>query len=58
MLDYAVYYFQMAASARPNDSRMWNAVAQCYQKLDQMSEARKALQKAALVDGNSGKHNF
>ena len=27
MLDYAVYYFQMAASARPNDSRMWNAVA-------------------------------
>ena len=55
MLDYAVYYFQMAASARPNDSRMWNAVAQCYQKLDQMSEARKALQKAALVDGKSGK---
>jgi anaphase-promoting complex subunit 8 len=30
---YAINYYQKAAALRPNDSRMWAALAACYEKV-------------------------
>jgi anaphase-promoting complex subunit 8 len=39
MNNYALYYFTRAVMSRPKDSRMWNAMGQCYAKLQKPNEA-------------------
>jgi len=46
MFQYAIYYFQRAAKANPNDSRMWTALGDCYIRTDKVEEAIKCYKKA------------
>ena len=39
--DFASHYYAQAALAKPQDSRMWAALANCYEKLDKPDEAIK-----------------
>lgn len=41
MYHYALYYFTRAVMSRPKDSRMWNAMATCYEKMDKKNESTK-----------------
>ena len=45
---YAVYYYKRAASLRPEDARMWNALGQCYacDQVDQVDLAIRCFRKA------------
>jgi len=36
---YAINYYQKAAALRPNDSRMWAALAACYEKVKRYANA-------------------
>jgi anaphase-promoting complex subunit 8 len=36
--NFASHYFAKAALAKPQDSRMWTALANCYEKLDKPEE--------------------
>ena len=42
MNHYALYYFTRAVMSRPADARMWNAMANCYEKMDKKNEAAKS----------------
>ena len=46
MFFYALYYFRKATTLRPYDSRMWCALANCYQNLDKKQEAIKCYIRA------------
>lgn len=46
MNHYALYYFTRAVMSRPKDSRMWNAMGQCYEKMDKKNEAVKCYERA------------
>ena len=41
LYSYAAYYYFSAASAKPHDSRMWAALANCFEKMDKNEEAIK-----------------
>jgi len=47
---YALFYYQRAASLRPYDPKMWQAVASCYDKVGRPGQSIKAY-KRALVAG-------
>ena len=47
---YALFYYQKAASLRPYDPKMWQAVGSCYDKIDKPQQSIKAY-KRALVAG-------
>ena len=44
---FAVYYHNRAAQIDPRDSRVWKALAGCYQKLNRMDESRECALRAA-----------
>lgn len=46
----AIYYYQKATDLRPYDARMWRALANCYQTLQQDDEARDCYKRAAACD--------
>lgn len=37
MFNYALYYFSRAVVSRPKDARMWNAMGNCYEKMNKIS---------------------
>jgi len=49
MYFYALYYYRKAVKLRPNDSRMWCALANCCQKLERSDEAIRAYERAATA---------
>ncbi len=46
---YALFYFQRAAALKPYDPKMWQAVGNCFNKMDRPAEAIKALKRALLA---------
>ena len=46
---YALFYYQRAASLKPYDPKMWQAVRNCFNKMDRPAEAIKALKRALLA---------
>ena len=50
---YALFYFQRAASLRPYDHQMWQAMASCFDRMHRPQEAIKAY-KRALVSSRGG----
>lgn len=46
----AIYYYQKATDLRPNDGRMWRALANCYAGLQQDDETRDCYKRAAACD--------
>jgi len=55
MFQYAIYYFQRAAKANPNDSRMWTALGDCYLRTDKKDDAIKCYRKAIDKKDKDGK---
>ena len=54
---YAAYYFKRAAALRPHDSRMWTALAACYEALERRGDAIACYERAAVeaeATGESG----
>ncbi len=49
LYSYAAYYYFSAASAKPHDSRMWAALAHCFEKMEKNVEAIKCTQWADRV---------
>ena len=45
---HALYYYQRAATIRPYDGRMWNALAESFERVNQVQEAIKCLKRALL----------
>lgn len=39
-------YFTKAVMSRPKDARMWNAMGNCYDKIDKRSESAKCYERA------------
>jgi tetratricopeptide (TPR) repeat protein len=54
MYFYALYYYRKAVKLRPNDSRMWCALANCCQKLERSDEAIRAYERAATAGDQVG----
>ena len=46
MNHYALHYFTRAVMSRPADARMWNAMANCYDKMDKKNESAKCYERA------------
>lgn len=46
---YCLYYFRMAQSLKPDDSRMLLALGDVYDKLDRLHDAKKCYWKAHCV---------
>lgn len=46
MNHYALYYFSRAVLSRPKDSRMWNAMGSCYERMEKKNEAAKCYERA------------
>ena len=51
---YAAYYFKRAAALRPHDSRMWTALAACYEALERRGDAIACYERAAVEAEASG----
>ena len=49
MYSYASHYYAQAALAKPQDSRMWAAMANCYEKMDKPEEASRCNERAERV---------
>lgn len=45
---YALFYFQRAASLRPYDPQMWQAMGNCFDKMNRPHEAIKAYKRALV----------
>lgn len=56
MDNYALFYFQRAASLRPYDPSMWQAMGKCFGRMNRPLEAIKAY-KRALVGTGYGSSN-
>uniref|UniRef100_A0A0E0ADA9 Cdc23 domain-containing protein n=1 Tax=Oryza glumipatula TaxID=40148 RepID=A0A0E0ADA9_9ORYZ len=56
MLFYAVYYFRKSSYLQPNDARLWNAMAQCYEsdQLQMIEEAIKCYERSANNNDTEG----
>lgn len=46
---YALFYYQRAASLRPYDPKMWQAVGSCFQKMGRLEMSIKALKRALVA---------
>jgi anaphase-promoting complex subunit 8 len=46
---YSLYYYRMAQSLKPDDSRMLVALGDAYDKLDRLHDAKKCYWKAHCV---------
>lgn len=46
MYTYASHYYGNAALSRPKDSRMWNALGGCYEKMRKHWDAAKCYEKS------------
>lgn len=55
MYQYALYYYKKACLVRPYDSRMWSALAVCYEKSGHILEAVKCYEKAEAYTDIEGK---
>mmetsp|Transcript_17933 Transcript_17933/g.20715 ORF Transcript_17933/g.20715 Transcript_17933/m.20715 type:complete len:118 (+) Transcript_17933:549-902(+) len=53
LYDYASYYFANAALSRPQDSRMWSALGECYQNIKNR-DASKCFEKAEKFKDTEG----
>ncbi|KAG1248530.1 hypothetical protein G6F68_013760 [Rhizopus microsporus] len=51
----AIYYYQKATDLRPQDGRMWKALASCYSTLKQDKEAENYNRRAEACDRRSNK---
>ena len=54
MYSYATHYYANAALAKPQDSRMWNAMSNCYNKMGKKSEARRCSERAERFKDKEG----
>ncbi len=66
MNHYALYYFTRAVMSRffyiisiynlkrPKDSRMWNAMGTCYEKLGKVNEATRCYERAECGKDKEG----
>ena len=54
MNHYALYYFSRAVLSRPKDSRMWNAMGSCYEKMGKGTEAEKCYKRAECSKDREG----
>lgn len=54
MYNYASHYYANAAMAKPQDSRMWNAMGNCYDKMDRREEAAKCHERAERFKDKEG----
>lgn len=45
---YALFYFQRAASLRPYDPQMWQAMGSCFDRMNRPAEAIKAYKRALI----------
>lgn len=54
MNQYALYYFSRAVISRPKDARMWNAMAECYDKMNKKNEAQKCYERANACKDKEG----
>ena len=50
---YALYYFQHAASLRPYDAQMWQAMGSCFDHMDRPQEAIKAFKRALVASSRA-----
>eukprot|EP01017_Pseudomicrothorax_dubius_P025352 TRINITY_DN2732_c0_g1_i2.p1 TRINITY_DN2732_c0_g1~~TRINITY_DN2732_c0_g1_i2.p1 ORF type:complete len:160 (-),score=45.31 TRINITY_DN2732_c0_g1_i2:43-522(-) len=48
------YYFTRAGLARPKDARMWNAIGNCYEKMEKKLEAQKCYERAENCKDKEG----
>lgn len=53
-MEFALYYFLQALKSNPRDSRMWNALGTCYEKLGKKEESAKCLEKAETFKDHEG----
>uniref|UniRef100_A0A0E0KY96 Cdc23 domain-containing protein n=2 Tax=Oryza punctata TaxID=4537 RepID=A0A0E0KY96_ORYPU len=53
---YALHYFCKSSYLQPNDARLWNAMAQCYEsdQLQMIEEAIKCYERSANHNGTEG----
>jgi len=54
MNHYALYYFTRAIASRPKDSRMWNAMGTCFERINKKFEAVKCFEKAESCKDKEG----
>jgi anaphase-promoting complex subunit 8 len=54
MYSYATHYYATAALAKPSDARMWNAMSNCYEKMDKNIEAKKCSERAERFKDKEG----
>lgn len=54
MYSYATHYFANAALAKPQDSRMWNALSKCYKSMGKNAEAMKCNERAERFKDKEG----
>jgi anaphase-promoting complex subunit 8 len=54
MNHYALYYFTRAVMSRPKDPRMWNAMGNCYDKMEKKNESAKCYQRAEIGKDKEG----
>ena len=50
---YALFYFQRAASLRPYDAQMWQAMGSCFDHMDRPQEAIKAYKRALVASSHA-----
>ena len=54
MYSYATHYYANAALAKPQDSRMWNAMSNCYNKMGKKAEAKRCSERAERFKDKEG----
>ena len=50
---YALFYFQRAASLRPYDAQMWQAMGSCFDHMNRPQEAIKAYKRALVASSHT-----